>query len=135
MVSSSSSPPRSPTGHTLGSSPSIAPFDASPAGVTDVVPAMVSLLVDFDPTVTDHRTVESIVRALLGGPGGDDEAAPAKHRVPVCYDEQLGPDLRDVAERCGLSIEATIAAHTRGDYRVFMYGFAPGYAYLAGVPT
>ena len=27
-----------------------------------------------------------------------------------------------------------IAAHLAGEYRVFMYGFAPGYAYLAGVP-
>ena len=27
-----------------------------------------------------------------------------------------------------------IAAHLAGDYRVFMYGFVPGFAYLAGVP-
>src|SRR5690606_14886683 len=26
------------------------------------------------------------------------------------------------------------AAHLAGQYEVFMYGFAPGYAYLAGVP-
>ena len=28
-----------------------------------------------------------------------------------------------------------IAAHLAGDYRVYMYGFAPGYDYLAGVPA
>ncbi len=33
-----------------------------------------------------------------------------------------------------MSEEAVIAAHLAGDYRVFMYGFAPGYAYLTGVP-
>ncbi|AOF92366.1 allophanate hydrolase subunit 1 family protein (plasmid) [Sinorhizobium sp. RAC02] len=27
-----------------------------------------------------------------------------------------------------------ITAHLAGQYDVFMYGFAPGYAYLAGVP-
>ena len=27
-----------------------------------------------------------------------------------------------------------IAAHLAGRYHVYMYGFAPGYAYLAGVP-
>ena len=39
-----------------------------------------------------------------------------------------------MARQTGLSAEAVIAAHVSGDYRVFMYGFAPGYAYLAGVP-
>jgi inhibitor of KinA len=51
--------------------------------------------------------------------------------VDVVYD---GPDLDEVARRCGLSPEAVIAAHLGGDYQVALYGFAPGYAYLSGVP-
>ena len=39
-----------------------------------------------------------------------------------------------MAARSGLSEEAVIAAHLAGDYRVYLYGFAPGYAYMAGVP-
>ena len=30
---------------------------------------------------------------------------------------------------------ARLAAHVAGEYSVYMYGFAPGYAYLAGVPA
>ena len=45
-----------------------------------------------------------------------------------------GPDLDEVARRCGLSPEAVIAAHLGGDYQVALCGFAPGYAYLSGVP-
>jgi inhibitor of KinA len=54
--------------------------------------------------------------------------------VQVCYDEDLAPDLAEVCRLTGLSPEAAINAHLSGAYHVALYGFAPGYAYLAGVP-
>lgn len=59
----------------------------------------------------------------------------AAREVLVCYDDDLAPDLADVALATRLSRNEVIAAHLAGDYRVFMSGFAPGYAYLAGVPA
>lgn len=106
-----------------------APF----AGFLEAVPSQVSLMVVFDPVSTDHAAVERALRALLdAGPPSD--AAPALHEVPVCYDPDLSPDLEAVAQATGLPPEAVIAAHLAGDYTVAMYGFAPGYAYLSGVP-
>lgn len=103
-------------------------------GLREVVPALVNLLVVFDPTVTDHRTVEAQVAVMVESL---DLVAtePAERVVQVCYDEPLAPDLRAVAGACDMSVDAVIAAHLAGDYRVLMYGFAPGYAYLGGVPT
>lgn len=104
-----------------------------PDGVVEVVPAYVNLLVDFDPTVTDHVAVESAVREVLDGP--PTPASPStRHRVPVCYDgDDLAPDLPAVASGAGLSADAVVAAHLAADYRVVMFGFAPGCAYLLGV--
>lgn len=104
------------------------------AGFAEAVPAYCSLLVVFDPIVTDHRLAETAVRGLI------ERASPTPPKgttreVLVCYDSDLAPDLAQVAARTGLSTEAVIAAHLSGDYRVFMYGFAPGFAYLAGVPA
>lgn len=103
-------------------------------GQTEVVPAMVNLLVVFDPLVTDHTAVAAAVEARLGSlrPGA---VAGAEREVLVCYEGPFGRDLAAVAQAAGLSEEAVIAAHLAGDYRVFMYGFAPGYAYLTGVPA
>lgn len=102
-------------------------------GLREVVPAYVNLLVDFDPLLTDHvaviRTLEGLLAQATTAP-----ASPALRVVDVCYDADLAPDLQAVAERTGLTPDAVIAAHLAGDYRVFLYGFAPGYAYLAGVP-
>ena len=103
-------------------------------GLREIVPAFVNLLVDFDPLVTDHSAVEESVKSLLSADRSQ-AAMPRRHRALVCYEEPVAPDLAAVATACGISIDAVIDAHLAGDYRVFMYGFAPGYAYLGGVPT
>ncbi|MEO6651483.1 MAG: allophanate hydrolase subunit 1 [Ilumatobacteraceae bacterium] len=105
---------------------------ASIAGLTEIVPAMVNLLVLFDAAQTDHEALEAAVRTHMDVEGVVDRPA-SRRTVQVCYDESVAPDLPAVASACGLTVEEVIAAHVAGEYRVFMYGFAPGYAYLAGV--
>ncbi|ONG56052.1 kinase [Pseudoroseomonas deserti] len=102
-------------------------------GFLEAVPAYVNILVRFDPMQTDHASVEAALRRLLGGPARVPKPGRLRE-VRVCYEAELAPDLARVAEATGLDTEAVIAAHLAGDYRVYMYGFAPGYAYLAGVP-
>lgn len=106
--------------------------DAAIDGVHETVPAVVNLLVSFDPLVTDHDTVRQAVQRCLENPRPT-EATPKTHRVAVCYDPALAPDLPAVAAACGLSEDAVINAHLGASYQVVMYGFAPGYAYLGGV--
>lgn len=103
-------------------------------GVLEVVPALVNLLVVFDPLLTDHARIETAIRALLPVDLST-ETKGTHHRIEVCYDDDLSPDLKAVADACSISEEAVINAHTSAQYRVGMYGFAPGYAYLAGVPA
>ncbi len=106
---------------------------ASPKGLRETIPAFVNLLVDFDPLVTDHDEMATTIRALVG----KGEAATADstlREVLVCYDDDLAPDLEAVVQATGLSREAVIATHLASTFKVGMYGFAPGYAYLSGVP-
>ncbi|WP_443089964.1 5-oxoprolinase subunit B family protein [Yoonia sp.] len=106
---------------------------AAPAGVVETVPALVNLLVCFDVLTTDHAAVELAVRALLREPHSEGVSG-RTHRVAVCYEPPFAPDLDAVASATGLGAEAVINAHLAGDYHVLMYGFAPGYAYLGGLP-
>lgn len=101
-------------------------------GLREAIPAFVNLLVDFDPVLTDHATVETHLRRLTEATAGPTRTASATREVLVCYEDS--PDLAEVARLTGLAPEAVIAAHLSGDYSVFMYGFAPGYAYLGGLP-
>lgn len=106
-----------------------APFD----GFLEAVPAYASILIRFDPLSCDHVLADSAVRCLLEQ-AGSVPAKPTLREVAVCYDDDLAPDLAAVAAATGLPTDAVINAHLAGRYDVFMYGFAPGYAYLAGVP-
>lgn len=102
-------------------------------GLREVVPALVNLLVIFDPLVTDHNQVQDAVAALLPSKAGESDAG-TEHVVEVCYDGTFCPDLAAVAHACDMTPEAVINAHVSATYRVCMYGFAPGYAYMSGVP-
>jgi inhibitor of KinA len=102
-------------------------------GFRESVPAYVSLLIAFDPLVADHNSVRTAVEARLADLGSA-AAAGQIHEALVCYDEEFAPDLAAVAAQTNMSVDEVIAAHLAGDYSVFMYGFAPGYAYLGGVP-
>jgi len=104
------------------------------AGQCEIIPAYVNLMVVFDPLRTDHETVARALRGRLDHPPQD--RAPGRlHEVPICYEgEDLARDLAELAAATGLAAEDVIALHLAGDYEVHLYGFAPGYAYMAGVP-
>jgi len=105
-----------------------------PKGMIETVPALVNLLVSFDPILTDHTLIETHVRQCLNTLQTQ-QITGTQRTVPVCYDPPFSPDLDAVATATGLSTDAVINAHLAGDFNVLMYGFAPGYAYLSGVPA
>jgi inhibitor of KinA len=105
-----------------------------PPGLTETVPAYATLLLVYDPLVTDAATLAA--KALRRLPTAGSLASPGRdHVIPMCFDGDLAPDLGDVSAQTGLSVDAVIAAHLAAEYRVYMYGFAPGYAYMDGVPA
>jgi antagonist of KipI len=100
-------------------------------GVRDVVPTFRSVAVYFDPLVTDARDVVASLERAADAPLVPDEGR--RVELAVEYGGQWGPDLADVAAFAGESPEAVVARHTARDYRVFMLGFLPGFAYLGEV--
>jgi inhibitor of KinA len=54
-------------------------------------------------------------------------------RIPVCYEEEYGPDLGLLIREKGLPREDIIRLHTSRAYRVYMIGFLPGFPYLGKV--
>lgn len=103
-----------------------------PEGMLECIPAFVSLLIDFDPLVTDHTGIREAAESLQQSPPADQEGE--LREVEICYEEDFSPDLAAVAQASGLCIDEVINRHLQGDYQVRMYGFAPGYAYMSGVP-
>jgi len=106
---------------------------APPRGLIETIPAYCALLLEFDPLATTQAELAEAALALVET--GSTAPAPGReHVVPVSFDPLDGPDLDQIAAQAGLDCEQAIAAFLAARYRVFMYGFAPGYAYMGGVP-
>ena len=54
--------------------------------------------------------------------------------MPCCYDPAFGEDIIYIAETTAMTAERVVALHSAATYRVYMYGFAPGFTYLGGLP-
>ena len=55
--------------------------------------------------------------------------------IPVCYGEEFGPDLEDVANLHALQTTGTSSRYTTSrSYHAYFLGFAPGFAYLGDLP-
>ncbi len=105
-----------------------------PAGLVEVVPTFRSLLVSYDPLATCRAVIEAEVMALAAGCDEAPAATGRSWRIPVCYDDDLGPDLAEIRRATGLSRAEVIALHAGTGYFVYMLGFMPGFAYLGDTP-
>jgi 5-oxoprolinase (ATP-hydrolysing) subunit B len=103
-------------------------------GVRECVPTYRSLLVIFDPLVIDRALLVARIRALTLASASSQASSPAIWRVPVLYGGEHGADVEEVALHHGLTPEQLIEIHSGAIYRVYMIGFAPGFAYLGGLP-
>lgn len=102
-------------------------------GITDIVPTFRSVLVSYDPRFISYG---DLCTQLKKYSNMTSSAANKKKRIvaiPVCYEDEYGPDLKFVAEHAGLSEEEVIKIHTSRNYLVYMLGFQPGFPYLGGL--
>jgi KipI family sensor histidine kinase inhibitor len=99
------------------------------------VPAYSSLLVPYDPERLSCEEAEAALAPLAAqAEAAADAASGEVVEIAVHYGGDDGPDLEDVAARHGLTPAEAVALHTGALYRVFMLGFAPGFAYLGPLP-
>jgi inhibitor of KinA len=103
-------------------------------GVTETVPTYRSLMIHFDPR---RLTTEALANSLAGL---DYAPAPPQTRqqrwhIPACYDAPHGEDIAEIAALLGLPRARIIDLHEGARYRVYMYGFAPGFTFLGGLPN
>lgn len=101
--------------------------------IRDAVVGYHTLTVCFDPLRVDARWLEDQLSAIAAD-AADRPARPrAQMEVPVCYGGEFGPDLSDVALAAGCTEDEAVELHTSREYRVFVVGFVPGFAYMGPV--
>ncbi|MEU0155787.1 5-oxoprolinase subunit B family protein [Micromonospora fulviviridis] len=101
---------------------------AGELSAVEIVPAAATVLVDGVPDL-------AAAAARIAGWTPEGVAATtgaAEVRVPTVYD---GADLPAVAEHWGVDVPGVVERLRRTEFRVAFCGFAPGFAYLTGLPA
>lgn len=102
-------------------------------GVVDIIPAFCTLLVNYDPRVITYEEIRDRMEKLLKIETRASESRRRVYEIPVCYGGEYGPDIENIAEHAGLSVEEVIRIHSSRDYLIYMLGFLPGFCYLGGL--
>jgi KipI family sensor histidine kinase inhibitor len=108
-------------------------IEAAALPVTDVVVGYRSVMVFVDPLADAAAGVPGALERIAAHPIVGAATTGDRIDVPVCYDPPYGPDLADVAAFGATSVEDVIARHLARQYRVYVVGFVPGFAYMAAV--
>jgi KipI family sensor histidine kinase inhibitor len=100
------------------------------------VPGYATILVPIDPRAPADE-LAAMLEEVVGDASGRPEPAPPprRHELATRYGGDAGPDLEELAAMHDLRPADVIELHASVDYRVYMLGFAPGFAYLGRVPA
>jgi inhibitor of KinA len=111
-------------------------------GMIEAVPAYSSLTVYYDmmtlkKKVPFHQTVYEWMRQQLEErlqqPVQQDQITGRLLNIPVCYDEEFAWDIQQLAATKNIPVDEVIQIHTARQYKVYMLGFLPGFAYMGEV--
>lgn len=111
------------------------------SGALELVPAYSSITVYYQVpgpvTIPGGQTVfewmKTNIEDRMNQEAGHYRKEKQLHRIPVCYDPVLVPELIQHADSCGIRPDKLIALHTEKIYNVYMLGFLPGFPYMGEV--
>jgi KipI family sensor histidine kinase inhibitor len=103
------------------------------ASVLDIVPAYGSVLVRFDPSVSQLALIMAAVRGALEAVRAIEEPSSRTIDVGVCFAPEHALDLDAVALQVGMARDNVIRAFCEPTYRVAFLGFTAGFPYMLGL--
>ncbi|HEY4613279.1 MAG TPA: 5-oxoprolinase subunit PxpB [Bacteroidota bacterium] len=104
-----------------------------PAFIRNIHPAYCSLLVSFDVRMASFSEVESYLTSTLQKLDSVPLPPSRTVEIPVCYGDEFGPDLADVAAHNRITIDEVLRVHSSGEYLVYFLGFSPGFPFIGGM--
>src|SRR2546423_2225089 len=111
-------------------------------GAVELTPAYTTVALFYDPVraIDAGAPVENVFgwlqqqirKTLLDIPTNRIEGPLVE--IPVCYEEEFGFDLDEVARHAGVHWKEVVDLHCGPEYRVHCVGFTPGFPFLGGLP-
>ncbi len=104
-----------------------------PDVIEDVVIAYHSLTLMYKERINDYKKEIHLINSCFTENKIKEEDVSTLWKIPVCYDEFFGFDLKELATSLNLSMQKLIKIHSQTLYTVYFIGFLPGFLYLGGL--
>lgn len=105
----------------------------SKAGVVSVIPAYNSVTVLYNKVQIGFIELSALLEIELNRNQLYIEESKNVFEIPVCYDESLALDIKEVSILTNFSKEEIIQIHSSTEYLIYFYGFVPCFMYLGGL--
>jgi len=105
----------------------------APEGITEVIPTYRSLLIVYDPSITNPVKLQEALKTWEARLDDIMIPPPKTVEIPVCYGGEFGADIAFVAESHNLTVAKVIELHCQPEYLIYMVGFTPGFPFLGGL--
>lgn len=102
-------------------------------GIVELIPSFCALVINYDPRVISYDEIKKRIESIFELDIAVGETKKRVFEIPVCYGGEYGPDIENIANNAGLSVEEVIKIHSSRDYLIYMLGFLPGFCYLGGL--
>ena len=101
-------------------------------GITETLQAYRSLMVHYKPEVIRYAQLKEKLEALLEGLDLSNAGATSDlvTEIPVYYGGEWAPDIQEVADYEGITVEEVIRRHSTNLNYLYFIGFSPGLPYL-----
>lgn len=101
--------------------------------IIETVIGYVTLTVYYDFESISDKALEDKLRTIIDSTESVDTKEQRTFDIPVCYEEEFGMDLEEVAHTHSISLQQLISSHTAPLYTVSFLGFSPGFPFLTGL--
>ncbi len=111
-------------------------------GMIEAAPAYSSLVVHYDvlklrKTIPPGHTVFEFMKQQLEErlkqPIQQSDITGRVIKIPVCYEDEFALDIQHLSATKNISVDEVVHIHTSKNYKVYLLGFLPGFAYMGEV--
>lgn len=100
----------------------------------EFVSAYHSLTLIYRDPVRDFYGIKEQIKRVYDSLTIQENRSTTFWKLPVLYNDEMGPDLNRAALTLGISKQELIRQHTQKEFTIYGIGFLPGFMYLGGLP-
>ena len=97
-------------------------------GITNLTPSYNKLIISFDLTITNYKTIKNLIEDLIIHRNIKDNNQ--KIKIPVCCDDEYGLDIVRLTEKLNINKDQILKSYFDKEYFCYMTGFIAGMPFL-----